>query len=312
MSSWRSSKILVTGTIDEIGRTLVHNWRERGYEQVVTYTAPNVNLRDKRVVNTFFERELPDVVVVLSPKVSAAPRRSLSRALWLRHNLLTATNVIHAAYLYDVEKLLYIDCGLTCFDSFTFHGQSGAWAASEDARRLADVAGSAAAALCDSYRSQYGCSFTSAFIGNLYGPGVNFAPEDRHVVATLLREVARGKRVGSPSVEVRGRADWTCDLLHVEDFVDVCTTLLQDEARAGTVSVEPARRYSVSEVAAEVRRAVGYDGEILFDDVGPPDLAPMTSPLASRLDWTPRITLPDGLSSTLQWFLRQTALSELN
>ncbi len=119
---------------------------------------------------------------------------------------MTATNVIEAARISRVKKLLFL--GSSCIyprlapqpmrEEMLLTGvlePTNEWYA------IAKIAG---IKLCQSYRRQYGCEFVSVMPANLYGPGDRYDAEDGHVVAALIMKIHAAKMTNSPTVDLRG------------------------------------------------------------------------------------------------------------
>jgi len=71
-----------------------------------------VDLTDQSSVNKFFARLKPKKVYLCAAKVGGINANQTLPAEFIYENLMIQTNVIHAAYKYNVEKLLFI--GSSC------------------------------------------------------------------------------------------------------------------------------------------------------------------------------------------------------
>jgi len=101
------------------------------------------------------------------------------------------------------------------------------------------------------------------------------------------------------------------EFLHVDDLADAAVHCLErwqpgpDEGQF--VNVGTGTDVTIRELAEQVAQAVGYSGRIEWD-ASKPDGTPRklldVSRLAS-LGWTSRISLEDGLRSTVEEFIQQ-------
>lgn len=310
MSTTVHDKVFVAAPGRFPGRALLDRFRQRGHRQVLTSAEQALDLRDQAAVRSFFEAELPDCVV-LSFGQGDVPDRSLlplQPVPWLHDNLLAAANVIHAAYLYDVEKLLCLDCSATFLSPVWPSPQARYLQAEllEEGRRACAVLGSAVTELCDSYRAQYGCNFISAVTGGVYGPGVNFGGADRHIVPVLMREVRRARESGQAPVRVTGQGLSRWDLLHLDDLASACLFLLDRVSVAGLLPIAAGQTCTLRELAQLVGIAAGYTGEFEFDGQAWP-LAPaptLDAELLTYAGWRAGVPLAEGVASTYRWYAR--------
>ena len=150
---------------------------------------------DTNSVNTFFEKEKPEYVVLAAAKVGGIVANNTYRGQFIYENLMIQNNVIHAAYLNNVEKLLFL--GSTCIyprDAPQPMSEdcllTGSLEYTNEPYAIAKIAG---IKLCESYNLQYSTNFISVMPTNLYGPNDNFDLEKSHVLPAMLRKLHLGK-----------------------------------------------------------------------------------------------------------------------
>jgi GDP-L-fucose synthase len=191
----QSSKIYVAGHLGLVGSALWKNLLSKGYTNLVGRTINELNLLDANAVNAFFEEEKPEYVILAAAKVGGIVANNIYRGQFIYENLMIQSNVIHAAYLNHVKKLLFL--GSTCI-----YPRESAQPMQEDCLltgpleytnepyAIAKIAG---IKLCESYNLQYGTNFISVMPTNLYGPNDNFNLETSHVLPALIRKIHLGK-----------------------------------------------------------------------------------------------------------------------
>jgi len=108
----KSDKIYVAGHRGMVGSAVVRELQSQGFENIVTRTSKELDLRDSVAVTKFYEQERPDVVVVAAAKVGGIHANNVYRADFLYDNLMIQNNLIHQAYIYGVKKLLFL--GSSC------------------------------------------------------------------------------------------------------------------------------------------------------------------------------------------------------
>ncbi|WP_424950766.1 NAD-dependent epimerase/dehydratase family protein [Deinococcus sp.] len=330
------SKIFVTGHNEIVGRSVVRHLQSLGYTNIVTRENHAPGGWEPAAVNAFFEEHLPDYVFLIPVSLSGDDR--LTPATWLRHALLMTTSVIHASYLYEVDRLLCIDCDPTLFDEAlqdpAHHdpvlGESQYLQAEliAESQRAREAAGTIMTELCDSYRTQYGCHFSSALAGGLYGPGLWLDAPRGNLVSALFRKVLRASDVGQNTVHLYGNGAAPCDLLYIDDLADACLFLIEQLSEAGTLVIRPSERHTLRQLADTVKAVTGYRGDFSFDgpegESGAAEFRQHEWPGSLRLrvrdnisrdslgeggrlgqaGWFPETTLEGGFRKTYRWFQR--------
>lgn len=191
----KDSKIYVAGHLGLVGSALWKNLQSKGYTNLVGRTINELNLMDTQAVNQFFETERPEYVILAAAKVGGIVANNTYRGQFIYENLMIQNNVIHAAYLHGVKKLLFL--GSTCIypreapqpmpeDCLL----TGPLEYTNEPYAIAKIAG---IKLCESYNLQYGTNFISVMPTNLYGPNDNFDLEKSHVLPAMLRKMHLGK-----------------------------------------------------------------------------------------------------------------------
>ena len=190
-----TSKIYVAGHRGLVGSALWKNLQSKGYANLIGKTIDELDLMDAREVNTFFAEEKPEYVILAAAKVGGIVANNTYRGQFIYENLMIQNNVIHAAYINQVKKLLFL--GSTCiYPAEAPQPMSedclltGPLEYTNEPYAIAKIAG---IKLCESYNLQYGTNFISVMPTNLYGPNDNFDLEKSHVLPAMLRKMHLGK-----------------------------------------------------------------------------------------------------------------------
>jgi GDP-L-fucose synthase len=155
-----------------------------------------------------------------------------------------------------------------------------------------------------SVRKQYGRPWISAMPTNLYGPGDNFSPTGSHVMPAMIRRFDEARASGAPKVTNWGSGTPRREFLHVDDMASACLHLLEHFDGPMQVNVGTGEDVTIKELAGIVADAVGYEGEIEWD-TSKPDGTPRKLLDISQLresGWSPKISLEEGIRSTVEWF----------
>jgi len=308
----RGKKVFVAGHRGMVGSALV---RRLGREdaEILTVQRNEVDLLDQAATNRWFERMRPQVVFHAAAKVGGIVANNTLRAEFIYENLLIATNVIHAAHVHGVEKLLFL--GSSCIypklapqplreDSLL----TDTLEPTNEPYAIAKIAG---VKMAEAYRSQYGSDFISIMPTNLYGPGDNYHPEYSHVVAALIRRFHEAKETGAREVVVWGTGTPRREFLYVDDMADASVHLIKNYSDGSLINVGTGEDISIADFARVVAKTVGYAGEIVFDP-SKPDGTPRklldVSKLA-KVGWRASTPLDEGIKLAYQAYLKERSPS---
>jgi len=191
----KDSKIYVAGHRGLVGSALWKNLQSKGYTNLIGKTIDELDLMDTHAVNKFFAEEKPEYVILAAAKVGGIVANNTYRGQFIYENLMIQNNVIHAAYLNQVKKLLFL--GSTCIYPAEAPQPmpedcllTGPLEYTNEPYAIAKIAG---IKLCESYNLQYGTNYISVMPTNLYGPNDNFDLEKSHVLPAMLRKMHLGK-----------------------------------------------------------------------------------------------------------------------
>jgi GDP-L-fucose synthase len=302
----QTAKIYIAGHRGMVGSGLERKLRKEGYNNIVTKTFAELDLRNQQAVNEFFEKEKPAYVILAAAKVGGIHANNTYRAEFIYDNLMIEANIIHTAYLNNVTKLLFL--GSSCIypkmapqplkEEYLL---SGYLESTNQPYAIAKIAG---IEMCDSYRAQYGCNFISAMPTNLYGTNDNYHPENSHVLPALIRRIVLAKKYNEPTVTIWGTGTPRREFLHVDDLADACYFLLQNYNEQGLVNIGCGTDVSISELAELIIEEVGYKGEVIFD-TSKPDGTPRKLMDTSKINdfgWKANIGLKFGIHKTINEF----------
>jgi len=301
-------KVFVAGHRGMVGSALVRRLAQEDVE-ILTVQRSEVDLLDQTATNRWFEQAKPQVVLHAAAKVGGIHANNTLRAEFIYENLQLAANVIHAAHVNGVEKLLFL--GSSCIypklapqplreDTLL----TGELEPTNEPYAIAKIAG---VKMVEAYRSQYGSDFISIMPTNLYGPGDNYHPEYSHVVAALIRRFHEAKEAGAPSVTVWGTGTPRREFLYVDDMADASIHLLRHYSGGTLVNVGTGEDITIAEFARVVAKTVGYTGEMVFDP-SKPDGTPRKLLDVSRLvelGWKASTSLEEGMKLAYRAFLER-------
>ena len=302
----KTDKIYVAGNRGLVGSAIVRNLESKGYTNIVKRTHKELDLTNQAAVYDFFEQEKPDVVVLAAAKVSGINANNTTPAEFAYENMQIQCNVIHAAHVNKVKKLLFL--GSTCIyprmapqpipeDALL----TGPLEITNEAYAIAKISG---LEMCKFYKRQYGDDFISCMPTNLYGPHDNYDLEGSHVMPAMIRKFHDAKINGAKSVELWGTGSPLREFLYVDDMADACVFLLENYSGEQHVNIGTGKEVTIKELAETVRKTVGFEGEIVWNtampDGTPRKLTDVTK--LHNLGWNHKVDLEEGVKLAYDWF----------
>ena len=298
-----TDKIYISGHLGLVGSAIERKLRANGHVNIVSRSSKELDLRNQSAVNDFFEFEKPTIVINVAGKVGGIHANNTYRAEFIYDNLMIQANVLHAAYMNNATKLLYL--GSSCIypklapqplkEEYIL---SSSLEPTNQPYAIAKIAG---IELCDSYRAQYGCNYISAMPTNLYGTNDNYHPENSHVLPALIRRIILANKKYEPTVTIWGTGTPRREFMHVDDLADACFFLLQNYNEAGILNIGWGEDVSIKEIAELIAAEVGYKGSLVFDTTKP-DGTPrklLDTSKINNLGWKPSIPLREGIRRTI-------------
>lgn len=302
------SKIYIAGHKGLVGSAIVRKLQEDHYENLIFRTSKELDLRNYNAVEDFFKSEKPEYVFLSAAKVGGIWANSTRPAEFIYDNLMIEANIIHNAYKYGVKKLLFL--GSSCIypklapqplkEEYLLTGELEP---TNSAYAMAKITG---IEMCRAYNKQYGTNYISVMPTNLYGPNDNFDLDSSHVLPALIRKFHEAKLHHASEVVIWGTGTPVREFLHVDDLAEACLYLMENYNDAGIVNIGCGEGITIKELALLIQEVIGFEGKLVFD-TSKPDGTPVKINDISKLKslgWQPRISLPQGIADTYQWYLQ--------
>lgn len=302
-----NSKIYIAGHRGMVGGAIRRNLVKKGYTNIITRTSDELDLRNQALVNDFFSTEKPEYVFLAAAKVGGIIANNTFRADFIYENLMIESNIVHAAYVNKVTKLMFL--GSSCIypklapqplkEEYLL---TGLLEHTNEPYAVAKIAG---IKLCEAYRQQYNCNFISVMPTNMYGYGDNYHPNNSHVLPGLIRKMHEAKENNSPEVVVWGTGSPKREFLFADDLAEACIFLMNSYDDEQLINVGTGHDLTIKELAELIKEIVGYQGNIVFD-TSKPDGTPrklMDVTKLHNLGWKHTVELRDGIQLAYQDFL---------
>lgn len=301
----KNSSIYVAGHKGLIGSAIMRKLKLQGCKNIITRTHKELDLADKRKVESFFAKEKPEYVFLAAAKVGGIYANNAYPAEFIYQNLMIQINVIDLSYKYDVKKLLFLASSCiypkTCKQPMKEeHLLTGPIELTNEAFAVAKLAG---IKMCQAYNRQYRTNFISVIPANVYGINDRF-DENAHVVSSLIKNFHEAKIKAQEGVTIWGSGKSKRDFLYVDDLADACLFLMKNYNSSEIINVGTGVETSIKELAELVRQITGFKGKIIYDTTKP-DGNPrrfLDSSKIKALGWEPNIVLNKGLRLTYSWY----------
>jgi len=304
-----NSRIYVAGHRGLVGSAIWRELQRQGFKNLISRARAEVNLLDIAAVQKFFTEAKPEFVFVAAAKVGGIHANNTQPAAFLFENLQIQNNLINAARVSGVRKLLFL--GSSCIypklapqplkEEYLLTGPL------EPTNEWYAVAKIAGIKLCQAYRRQYGCDFISAMPTNMYGPNDNYDLQSSHVLPALIRKFHDAKTSAAATVTCWGTGTPLREFLYADDLAGACVFLMQNYSEEQFINVGSGSEITIRDLSELVKRVVGFTGEIVWDETKP-DGTPrklMDSSRLFALGWKPQIDLETGIRLTYENFLAQ-------
>lgn len=303
----KSSKIYIAGHKGMVGSAVWRELEQSGYNQLIGRSSKELDLRNQKAVNDFFESEQPDAVIDAAARVGGIWANNTYPYQFLMDNLLIQNNLIDAAYRHNTNKFIFL--GSSCIypklapqplkEEYLLTGPlepTNEWYA------IAKITGVKA---CEAIRKQYRRDFVSLMPTNLYGPYDNFDLETSHVLPAMIRKFHDAVANSAQSVTLWGSGSPMREFLHVNDMGKAVKFALENTLSDNLYNIGTGKDITIKALAELIQQITGFKGQIIWDS-SKPDGTPrklMDVTKMTEAGWQSSIQLKEGIEDTYKWFL---------
>jgi GDP-L-fucose synthase len=305
----RNAMIYVAGHTGLVGSTIVRCLKMKGYRHVLTRSREEVDLTSQEQTRHFFAGNPIKYVFLAAAKVGGIMANRTQQGDFIYENLAIATNVIHAAQVSGVQKLLNL--GSSCIyprqapqpikEEYLLTGPL------EPTNEGYAIAKIAALKMCRCFNEQYNTNFLSVMPTNLYGPGDSHDLKNSHVLPGLIRKFHLGKLLSDDNreavmadihrhepgpcptfdecvawlhghgitkdmVTLWGSGHPRREFLYVDDLAEATVFLMERyNARdiGEVINIGTGEDIAIQELAVMIKEIVGFAGGIVWDATKP-------------------------------------------
>ena len=300
-------KIFIAGHHGMVGSAVWRYYNGSDQEvELIGRTSKELDLRNQAAVADFIASEKPDVIVDAAARVGGILANNDYPYQFLMENMQIQNNLISASVANSIKKFVFL--GSSCIYPKLApqplkeeHLLTGSLEPTNEWYAIAKISGVKAT---EAVRKQFGYDYVSLMPTNLYGPFDNFDLQTSHVLPAMIRKFHEAKENGHTPVVLWGSGSPMREFLHVDDLANAVCFAVQNRLEHNLYNVGSGTDLSIKELAENIQKVVGHQGEIQWD-MTKPDGTPrkwMDSSLLRAIGWTPEIRLEEGIRDTYQWF----------
>ncbi len=306
--------IVVAGGTGLAGSAIVRAYQAAGHE-VIPVSRKVVDLLDRDATFAFIKDVKPSLIVDAAAKVGGIGANNTYPVEFLSDNVRIQSNLMEAAHAADVEKFIFLgssciyprDCAQPIKEEYLL---TGLLEETNSAYAIAKIAG---IELIKSFRKEYGRKWISLMPTNLYGVNDNFELQGSHVLPAFIRRFVEAAEKGASVETLWGTGSPKREFLHVDDLAAAVVHLGNSYDSSEHLNIGTGEDLTIKELAELVAELAGFKGELAWDS-SKPDGTPrkvLDVSKAKALGWEPKISLRDGVASTIAWYRDAVAKGEV-
>jgi GDP-L-fucose synthase len=305
----KNSIIFVSGHKGLVGSSIIRRLIFFGYKKIVTRNRKQLDLRNQRKVEYFFNQNKIDAVINAAGTVGGIYANNKFKADFIYDNLSIQNNIIHSCYENKIKNLIFL--GSSCIyprnskqpikENYLLTGELEK---TNEPYAIAKIAG---IKMCESYNYQYNTSYKCLMPTNLYGPNDNYNLERSHFLPALIAKIYKAHIQKKKVVTIWGTGSPKRELLFVDDLADACIFFLNKKTKETLINIGSGKEMKIIDYAKYIIKQLNADLKIKLD-LSKPDGTPrkiIDSSLAKKYGWRTKTQFKDGFKITYLDFLRK-------
>jgi GDP-L-fucose synthase len=307
-----AKRVLITGGAGFLGRFVVREFRDAGFENVVATSSAEYDLRRADDIKRIFADVEPEVVVHLAAVVGGIGANKSHPGTFFYDNAIMGIQLMEEARQRDIDKFVVVGtvCSYPKFTPIPFR-EDDLWNGyPEETNAPYGLAKKMLLVQAQAYREEFGFNAIYLLPANLYGPEDNFDPRSSHVVPALIRKLVTARDDGAGEVLCWGTGTPTREFLYVADAATGIRLATEKYDKPDPVNLGCPPEITIRELAETIAGIIGFQGELVWDSAKP-DGQPRRSLDASRataeFGFEAKTMLAEGLRRTIAWYEQQQA-----
>ena len=304
----KNSKIFIAGHNGMVGSSIIRFFKKKGYRKIYTRDKNDLNLIDQKKTIKYIKKLKPHYMIIAAAKVGGILANEKFKGNFIYENLMIQTNLIHAAYVSGIKKLIFL--GSSCIYP-KFANQpikegyllSGKLEETNDAYAVAKIAG---LKMCEAYNNQYKTNYICLMPTNLYGPNDNYDLKNSHFFPALISKIHQAKVKNNNEIVIWGNGRAKRELMYVDDLAIACEYFLKKKTRETLINIGSGLEKTIYDFCKFIMKQVNVKLKIKFDKKKPNGTPrkKLDSSLAKKYGWKSTFSLENGFYLTYKDFLK--------
>jgi len=303
----KNTKIYIAGHRGMVGSAVWRALEKRGYTNLVGRMSKELDLKHQQAVFNFLESEKPTVIIDAAARVGGILANNDFPYQFLMENMQIQNSLIDSALKAGIEKFIFL--GSSCiYPKFAPQPLKEEYLLTDSLEptnewyALAKITG---VKLCQAIRKQFNKDYVSLMPTNLYGYFDNFDLQTSHVLPAMIRKFHEAKHNNNADVVLWGSGTPMREFLFVDDMAEAVVHALENELPEYLYNVGSGKDITIKELAETIQKAVGHQGEIIWDSEKPDGTPRKLMDVSKMKDigWQYSTELKEGIEKTYAWFL---------
>ena len=310
----KSSKIFLAGHNGMVGSAILRRLINLKYKNIYFENKRNLDLRNQNAVLKYISKIKPDGVILAAAKVGGISANNKFKAEFIYDNLSIQNNVINSSYKAGVKNLVFLgsscvypkNCEQPIKEKYLL---SNYLEKTNEPYAIAKIAG---INLCQSYNFQYGVNYKSLMPPNAYGINDNYDLENSHFFPALIRKIVDAIQNNNSSIKIWGNGKALREVIFCDDIADACIFFLKKKTNKVIINIGSGIEKSILDYANFIMDHLKVRFKIIHikkNFNGTPRKL-LDSSLAKQYGWKSKISLEQGLSETINDFLKKKILNK--
>ena len=285
----KNSKIFLAGHNGMVGSSILRFFKKKGYRKIYTRNKNDLNLIDQKKTIQYIKKLKPQFMIIAAAKVGGILANKKFKGNFIYENLMIQTNLIHAAYVSGVKKLIFL--GSSCIYP-KFANQpikeryllSGKLEETNDAYAVAKIAG---LKMCEAYNNQYKTNYICLMPTNLYGPNDNYDLKSSHFFPALISKIHHAKVKNNNEIVIWGNGRAKRELMYVDDLAIACEYFLKKKTIETLINIGSGQEKTIHDFCKFIMKQINVKLKIKFDKKKPNGTPrkKLDSTLAKKYGW---------------------------
>jgi len=298
------SKVYIAGHKGMVGSAIFRKLNSQGFKKILTKDRLELDLTDYKAVESFFETDRPDIVIIAAAKVGGIQANIDNPVDFLLDNLSIQNNLIQNAVNFGAKKIIFLsssciypkNCKQPMKESDILTGELEP---TNEGYALAKITGMK---LLEAYSKTKNIECLTLIPCNLYGPNDSFDLSKSHVLSALVKRFSEAKKIDSEHITLWGTGVARREFMHVDDLANSLHFFLANPPNLKTINIGPGTDISIKELAHLIASKVGFLGQISWDSTKPDGMLKKCMDVSQMksFGFNPEISLDHGIEQMIK------------